>query len=93
LTHSLGPDKWDHDGDLTTLKGTSHPLGDEFSSWFGFLDELGLKPAAVILSSLEGVNLVRAAVGIKCFVGLASNFVEVLLPFLQGKCRLGLVDG
>jgi hypothetical protein len=46
-----------------------------------------------VLQSLAEVDLVKGAVGIECFVGLAEDFVEVLLPKLRGKCRLGLVDG
>jgi hypothetical protein len=38
------------------------------------------------------VNLVRAIVGVNCFVGIADE-VEAIFPSLIGQCRLGLVDG
>jgi hypothetical protein len=67
--------------------------GNEFCSWLGVLDELGLRPSAVVLSSAAKIGLVQSAVGVDCFVGLADDFVEVLLPILRGKCQLGLMDG
>jgi hypothetical protein len=66
--------------------------GDTFSSWLGAAQELHLRPVAVILSTLDSVELVRASVGVDCFVGLAGD-VEIILDSLRGKCRLGLVDG
>jgi hypothetical protein len=66
--------------------------GDDFSSWLGVVQELSLRPVAVILSRLDLVALVQATVGTDCFVGLASE-VEAVLGALSGKCRLGLVDG
>jgi hypothetical protein len=66
--------------------------GDEFSSWIGAAKELHLRPVAVVLSSLNSVELVKASVGVDCFVGLARD-VKVILDSLSGKCRLGLVDG
>jgi hypothetical protein len=67
--------------------------GDRLCSWIGGLDELGLQPSAVILLSSSSLDLVISAVGVDCFVGLLEDFVEVLLPSVRGKCRLGLVDG
>jgi hypothetical protein len=67
--------------------------GEEFCSWIGVLDKLGLRPAAVILHLLDAVKLAKGAIGIDCFVGVASDLVKILLPWLRGKCRLGLVDG
>jgi hypothetical protein len=66
--------------------------GCEFCSWLRVLDELGLRPAAVIVSSLINLPLIRSVVGVDCFVGTEVNFVEVLLPTLRVKCRMGLVD-
>jgi hypothetical protein len=67
--------------------------GDKFSSWIGVLDELGLRPSAVILSRANSLDLVKNPVGVDCFVGLVEDdFEEVLLSTLRGKCRLGLVD-
>ena len=66
--------------------------GDAFSSWLGAAQELHYRPVAVILSTLDSVELVRASVGVDCFVGLAGD-VEIILDSLSGKCRLGLVDG
>jgi hypothetical protein len=66
--------------------------GDEFSSWIGVAKELHLRPVAVVLSSLNSVELVKASVGVDCFVGLARD-VKDILDSLSGKCRLGLVDG
>ena len=66
--------------------------GDEFSSWIGATKELHLQPVAAILSSLNSVKLVKASVGVDCFMGLAGD-VKVILDSLCGKCRLGLVDG
>jgi hypothetical protein len=79
-----------------TSKRRKEPVilwGDEFCSWIGVLEELGLCPAAVILSSMDAIHLVKGVVGIECFVGTASDLEAVLLPSLRGKCRLGLVDG
>ena len=67
--------------------------GNDFSSWLGILDELGLQPVAVIVSSLDSLDLIRHVVGVDCFVGVATDFEAVLLPSLHGRCRLGLVDG
>jgi hypothetical protein len=66
--------------------------GDAFSSWAGVLQELRLRPVAVILKNFDSLNLVRASVGVDCFVGLAQD-VEAILGSLSGKCHLGLVDG
>jgi hypothetical protein len=67
--------------------------GDDFCSWIGILDELGLEPVAVILSSSASLALARGSVGNNCFVGLAADFQESLLPSMHGQCRLGLVNG
>jgi hypothetical protein len=67
-------------------------LGDSFSSWAGVVQELRLRPVAVILSNLDSLDLVRASVGADCFVGQAQD-VESILASLSGKCCLGLVDG
>ena len=66
--------------------------GDAFSSWLGAAQELALRPLAVILSTLDSLDLVRASVRVDCLVGLARD-VEVILGSLSGKCRIGLVDG
>jgi hypothetical protein len=66
--------------------------GDEFSFWIHAAKELHLRPVGVVLSSLNSVKLVKASVGVDCFVGLARD-VKVILDSLSGKCRLGLVDG
>jgi hypothetical protein len=51
-----------------------------------------LQPVVVVLSSLNSVELVKASVGMDCFVGLAHD-VKDILDWLSGKCLVGLVDG
>jgi hypothetical protein len=66
--------------------------GNDFCSWTGAVQELKLRPVAVILTNLDLIDLTRATVGPDCFVGLASE-VEQVMAALSGQCRLGLVDG
>jgi hypothetical protein len=71
---------------MVTLRRHKEPVipwGDKFCSWIGVLDKLGLQPAAMILLSMDAVDLVKGAVRIDCFVGIRSNFVEVLLFLLH----------
>jgi hypothetical protein len=67
--------------------------GDAFSSWIGVLDELGLRPSAALLTSVDSIDLVKGAVGVDCYVGLVTDFDDNILTTLRGNCRLGLVDG
>jgi hypothetical protein len=67
--------------------------GDEFSSWLWVLDELKLRPIAVILSCVNSVDLVRGCIGEDCFVGLATDMDKNVLLSLRGLSKLGLVDG
>jgi hypothetical protein len=67
--------------------------GDEFSSWLGVLDELKLRPIAVILLGTTLIDLVCGCVGADCFVGLATDMDENVLLSLRGLSKLGLVDG
>jgi hypothetical protein len=80
---------------LTSRRKKEHVIlwGNRFCLWIGILGELGLLPAATILSSLNTIHLAQGAAGIECFVGTPSNFQKVLLPSLRGKVWLGLVDG
>ena len=48
---------------------------------------------AVIVSSLDSLDLICHVVGVDCLMGVAKDFEAVLLPSLRGQCRLGLVDG
>jgi hypothetical protein len=57
------------------------------------LDELGLRPSAVLLTSADSIDLVKGAVGVDCYVGLVTDFEENILSTLRGNCRLGLMDG
>jgi hypothetical protein len=79
-----------------TSKRRKEPIvlwGDEFCLWIGVLDEFGIRPAAVILLSIDAIHLVQRVVETECFVQTVSAFEAVLLSLLRGKCQLGLVDG
>jgi hypothetical protein len=67
--------------------------GDDFCSWLGVLTELKLRPIAVLLSSLESVELVKACVEADCYVGSVQDMTGPLLDSLAGTACLGLVDG
>jgi hypothetical protein len=66
---------------------------DDFCSWLGVLEELHLRPVAVVMTSTLCMDLVRASVGGDCFVGLESDFTVTIAESLRGRCKLGLVDG
>jgi hypothetical protein len=69
-----------------TSKRKKEPVilwGDELCLWIGVLDEIGLRPAAIILPSMDAIHLVQGVVGIECFVRNASEFEAVLLPLLR----------